>query len=186
MRKAFVILFFLPLISQAHCPYSIKTKSQNYCLDIQWLNSEIKVKGGWQTSPELSPYLISMGEVPQKWHYSKVQFLVWLEGDNNHKPQKIENLNIKPYMKMADGHHHQASSDFYWNDENQVYELKRLALQEMQGCWQLDWTLEDEQLPIDNFLMNVENYTNLTESENLEMVKFCGAESGSNTHAGHH
>jgi len=174
MKFILIALTMLPLIANAHCPIALDIKSEKYCTEIEWQKGDLKSKGQFVESDVLSPYLIPMGEIPQKWIYSKAQFAIWKDGDANHLPQEIPGLRIFPYMLMTDGHHHGASYEFNYDQNLQQYVLKAVGLQSMPGCWQLRWTTENtDDFTASAFLANIVTYSNLDESKNLEMAEVC-------------
>ena len=172
MKFFIALMIAIPSIASAHCPLELDIDGTTYCGDAQWLNGERKIKGQWQETSELSPQLVAMGEIPQKWIYSKVSFVFWQKGDAHHKPVFIEDLRIFPYMHMENGHHHSTSYQEQWTD--QTYLVSAVAFQQMRGCWSFRWTTEvDDALESSQALMNIVEFENLTPQENTTMASFC-------------
>ncbi len=169
MSKLFLFFFLSPMIAWAHCPFGLKYDGKDYCLDLEWLPAESQI-----TTTALSPHLNPMGEIPQKWVYSQFETFVWEKGDKKHTPVLIPDFRIFPYMFMDSGHHHGASYEFQTDDSNSSYLLKRVAFQEMPGCWTLRWTthssdsLEDSQP-----LAKITDFVNLSEEGVSAQVDSC-------------
>lgn len=180
MKIILLLIGMLPSLSFAHCPFEIESDGQAYCVDISWQKGEKKVQGLFKPTDKQSPQLIPMGEIPQKWIYSKADVFVWEKGDSNHTSQFIEDFRIFPYMNMEDGHHHSVSYDFKYDSGK--YTLQAMGFQKMPGCWSLRWTNEEhDQMGNSSFLMNVLDYENLTDDENHSMKSYCTSGSGSNS-----
>lgn len=173
--KIFILLFLtLPMKVFANCPYTIEVSGQSYCVEIQWLNGDIKKQGVFQESSESSPQLVLKGTVPQKWIYSKALFHIWEKNDPAQQPQQIEDFKVYPYMTMISGHHHSTSHQFYWNEVEQAYELKAMALKWMEGCWSLHWTLNAVTEGTNSqLLMNVLDFKNISQSDKEMFQNYC-------------
>ena len=171
----------------AHCPMEISVGSESYCLDLQWLEADRKVQGNFEPAGQESPQLIRMGEIPQRWIYSKAHIQIWNKSDSTHEAQQIEGLEIYPYMAMENGHHHGTSFDFLWNEATQSYELSHMGLQAMRGCWSLKWRMAPEQEQSQGkVLMNLVDYKNLSAEENQNFAQFCGSAADSSGDNGNH
>lgn len=174
MKILITLLMILPSLASAHCPIAFEAGGEKYCTAIEWLNGEQKIKGQMQPSTELSPQMVTIGTVPQKWIYSKAQFKVWKDGDRNHIPQQVTNFTVFPYMFMESGHHHSTSFAFVWNSEVEAYELVSVAFLEMPGCWSLRLTTSNK---IDanhsQHIQNIVNYKNLSDAENMQVEAYC-------------
>lgn len=77
MKLLFVLTLLASVTAQAHCPTEIQINQNAYCLAIKWQNAEQKVKGVLQTTPQSSPQLVAMQEIPLKWLYSSAAFVLW-------------------------------------------------------------------------------------------------------------
>lgn len=190
MKFIFALLFLLPLTAAAHCPFAMEVGGTKYCYDIQWINGEQKLQGQFNDTESLSPQLVVTGTVPQKWVYSRAFINFWIEGDEDHKPVRVDNLKIFPYMEMANGHHHSTSYEFTYNNHDLRYVLQRMALQEMPGCWSLRWTTTgNEDLESSTLIQNLVEYPNLDDAKNAEMADYCAQDGTTGTdggHGGHH
>lgn len=185
MKFFILLLFALPQTAFAHCPMELNVDGKSYCSEITWLDGDKKVQGKLEPTTELSPQLVLMGEIPQKWVYSRAEFSFWEKGDASHTPQIIDNLRIFPYMHMETGHHHSTSYEYAWL--NETAEISAVALQEMRGCWSFRWTKENhDTLEDSEFLMNIEGYNNLSDEKNSEMSDFCTSVGSGGGHGGHH
>lgn len=186
MKFFIMLMIALPNAVFAHCPAELSVDGKTYCTNVKWLNGERKIQGKFQPTNEHSPQLVLMGEIPQRWIYSKAEFVFWEKGDHDHIPKTIEGLRIFPYMNMEDGHHHSTSYSFNWTSTS--YEISSIVFQEMPGCWSFRWTTaEDDSLEKSEFLMNVEGYDNLAQDENMEMSGFCSnSEPDAGEGGGHH
>ena len=168
-------------VSFAHCPLEININGTSYCTDIKWTLAQLKVSGQLTDSTESSPILIESGTIPPKWLYSKAQFTIWKNGDSQHVPQEIAGLRIFPYMHMSNGHHHSTSYEFAFNAETGVYQIEKVALTEMDGCWSLRWTVDaTDTLETSQLLLNITSFTNTAEN----MSALCKA-SSDNSNDGH-
>ncbi len=193
MKKLILATLLFPHWASAHCPIELTVSGTTYCTDAKWLNADKKIQGNLQETTEPTPYLIPMGEIPQKWLYTKVSFPLWVKGDSTHQPQSPANFRIFPYMTMTDGHHHPASYQFAWDSVTQSYVLSALALQNMSGCWSLYWTTESmDHLASSQKILDIIEYANLDDTENTAMASYCtNSSSGSQTdtpmeHEHHH
>ncbi len=180
------LLIFLPTLSYAHCPIPFETDNQSFCAEIEWLSGERKVQGQFESVNYKSPQLNLRGEIPQKWVYSKMNIHVWEKGDHSHVPKFLKDFRVFPYMFMENGHHHSASYDFRWDSDEQVYILKGIGFQEMNGCWSLRWTTsEQDQLSSSHIFQTVDRFENLNERENDLIVKACQSLGESDSGHGH-
>lgn len=174
MKILALFLILMPGYVLAHCPSGFKIDGVDYCSHVQWVNGEEKSEGKLGKTEKMSPQLMKMGDVPQKWIYSKMQIRIWKKGDISHAPQKIENFRVFPYMFMKNGHHHSASYKFDWDSKAESYGLRAVVFQQMPGCWTLRWTIQDsDTVDSSKHYINVLNYANLSEKENSKMAEFC-------------
>lgn len=174
MKHLLLALILLPSAAYAHCPISIEINGEKYCTNINWLPSDTKVQGQYQESTLPSPHLIPSGEVPQKWAYSKAEFLIWKNGDHSHTPQAPKGFRIFPYMVMENGMHHSAGNTFSWDEKNGVFVIEHLALQSMKGCWSLRWTTNaTDDFATSHLLTNIVGYMNLNAADNAVMTQYC-------------
>jgi hypothetical protein len=157
--------------ANAHCPKSFLHQSESYCLNFEWQKAELRPQGQFVESQELSPILNFMAVPSQQRLFSKANIAVWKEGDSEHKPVYLEDLQVYPFMVMANGHSHGARSNFYYDDQQQVYVLAEMSFQEMNGgCWQIRFKSEKN---AEQILSNIEVFTNLTADENYNQSLMC-------------
>ncbi len=174
MKYLLFLLVIIPGLAQAHCPYEVNIKDQSYCIDILWDQGEKKVKGQFESVETLSPVLIAMGEVPQKWIYSKAIITTWLKGDSKHTPVEIPHFRVFPYMHMNNGHHHSTGYEFLYDSLESVYVVQRIAFQQMPGCWSLRWTTDTkDQKNSSHLITNLSHFTNLEAHQIEEQISFC-------------
>lgn len=174
MKHIFLALILIPSATYAHCPIALEINGEPYCTNINWLSSDSKVQGQYQESQLPSPQLIASGEIPQKWAYSKGEFLVWKKGDPKHTPQAPEGFRIFPYMVMENGMHHSAGYNFLWNEDSETFVVQHLALQSMKGCWSLRWTTSTtDDFTTSQHLTHILGYANLSSADNAVMKNYC-------------
>ncbi len=173
----FLSLLMMGLFSaaaSAHCPEAFKVNQKKFCLTVEWEFGEKRTNGVFETSGNLSPYAIKQGEAPPTWIYSRALVSVWADGDTEHKPVKLDNFKVFPYMYMDDGKHHPATYKFTYDEANGAYMLSSMALHKMAGCWSLRWTTDSsENLSTSKPLMDIIQYSNFSEKENKEAEAFC-------------
>ncbi len=186
-------------ILHAHCPNELIINQEDgstasYCLEINWKNGESKIRGEFSEthvkSPYLNPLLDNNGNTlsPRLWIYSTMTIYIWEKNDDEHKPVRIKDFRIFPYMIMEDGVHHMASYNFTEKKQNNPsqysYKLSQLALNEMSGdisgCWTLRWSIKKNVADNDiydikssHFLSTINNFLNISESQNNEQNKIC-------------
>ena len=187
MRTLLLFLFSLPMLAQAHCPYEVSYSNEAYCLDLEWDFGERKIKGEFKPTNTVTPYLIPHKEIPQRWIYSTAYLIVWKKGDKNHKPVEIPNFRVFPYMHMENGHHHSAGYDFLYDEAEEAYLFRRVAFQQMKGCWSLRWTTADKDLMASSKeLLQITEFTNIDEQQKEKMVSFCRTNNSESEHSQHH
>ena len=172
----------------AHCPNKIEVDGETYCTRAQWQAATKKVEGKFVDLDQVSPHLIPMRTAQPKWVYSNVKFMIWKDGDASHEPVKLEGLNIFPYMIMDGGHHHGASHEAIFNEEDFTYDLGSIRFHEMRGCWSFRYAFtEDENLKDSKLLLILNDFTNLTEEQKQALAEKCTTElnSGSGSKHGH-
>lgn len=158
--------------AQAHCPYAFKVDSENYCLDLKWMKSEVRDKGKFVESKDLSPVLNTTNLRPSQWSYSKAVFKVWKENDPNHQPVLWDDFEVYPFMLMIDQHSHPSRSKTVLDKSNGLYTVSEMAFQQMTGvgCW----TLRLKKAEVDlGELLKIESFTNLNATENFEIMSHC-------------
>jgi hypothetical protein len=177
MKQILILLsFFFSQGLWAHCPIPVVDKAGDYCMDVEWQMGDRKVKGVAQTSDQMSPYLNRVGDVPQKWIYSKAILKLWANGDKNHVPVYLSDFRVFPYMLMVDGMDHIGLYEFTYDSINQYYVLSGFNLQEMAGCWSLHWTTAVDDAAVTSTLASaITNYSNLNVADNLKATNYCGA-----------
>lgn len=186
MKIPLFLTLFFPLPVFAHCPYEVTSSNKSYCLELYWDTGEKKIKGQFEPSDVQTPYLVPVGEVPQKWIYSKVLISTWEKGDKNHKAVEIPGFRVFPYMHMKNGHHHSAGYEFNYAVNYEMYIVDRVVFQQMPGCWSLRWTTEKEDsMKGSQLLINMTNFRNLNEDQVVEQEKLC-SEVGQGHHGGGH
>lgn len=163
MKYFTYLLIVLPGFASASCPNEVFSGDKNFCVGIEWDYGEIKVRGEFESTETLTPYLIPMGEVPQKWVYSKAYIIVWEKGDLKRTPVEIENFRIFPYMHMANGHHHSTGYNFFFDPTGRTYVFRRVAFLNMRGRWSLRWTTDSKDLKETSHLL-----TEISEFQNEE------------------
>jgi hypothetical protein len=176
--KSILVLFsfFVSSAAFAHCPIPVKTDKGDYCIDVEWQKGDRMVKGALEATDQMSPFLNKMGEVPQKWIYSRALVRMWQNGDKNHVPVAIEGFRIFPYMLMTDGMHHIGTYKFEYSSTEAAYVISGFSLQEMMGCWSLRWTIEsDDAVESSALAAPVVGYSNLDDAANLTATQYCDA-----------
>ncbi|MCB9072256.1 MAG: hypothetical protein H6623_01445 [Bdellovibrionaceae bacterium] len=187
MKLLFVLTLLASVTAQAHCPTEIQINQNAYCLAIKWQNAEQKVKGVLQTTPQSSPQLVAMQEIPLKWLYSSAAFVLWKKSDPSHQPQFLENFRIFPYMHMANGHHHSTGYQFEYDAISEHYVLHGMALMEMTGCWSLRWTLQqNEDEATSQLLVDITHFENLDNEQNATAASFCSSSPPPMNNGEHH
>lgn len=166
-----VIGFALSGVSNASCPIELELEGGSYCAEVNWGYGFKKVRGEFKITEELSPYLVPMREIPQKWIYSSAQVRVWEPGDQSRGGIEIPDLKIYPYMHMTNGHHHSAAHRFSYNPEEQSYSLDQMAFRQMPGCWSL--RVETEGGEDGSSLLAVVSYANLNEAGKVRQRQLC-------------
>lgn len=174
MKYLILSLLFFPAVSQAHCPHKVQSAGQEYCVEVTWDYGDRKVQDQFEPIEVLSPYLVSMGEIPQRWVYSKAYITAWKKKDSSQALVEIPSFRVFPYMHMINGHHHSASYEFGFDPASQVYTFDKVAFRHMRGCWSLRWTtaLEDS-MGTSNLLGSLTDFTNLNDKQVEEQVRFC-------------
>ncbi len=185
-----LLLTLAPALSHAHCPYEVSSHGNDYCIDVAWDFGEKKIHGQFETTEAETPYLVKQGTVPQKWVYSALIVTTWMKGDSNHVPVEIPDFRVFPYMHMINGHHHSAGYEFFFDSANEYYVFRRVVFQQMQGCWSLRWTVDDQDTKDSSqILFNITEYANLAEAEVEEQVQLCedsGDTDDGGAHGAHH
>lgn len=165
----FLFILLLQSFSYADCPQStLIIDNQEYCAEVSWQNTDKKLNGEFYSTQVPSPYLNPRSAVPQNWHYSKLEVQIWESSDRNKQPVYFENLTIKPYMYMKNGHHH--STSYQYNFSDGLYKLSNIAFHEMMGCWTLNWEYSNLQQGV---LLKIYNFNNLSESDKQTYKNFC-------------
>jgi len=175
MKTLFVAFTLMSQLASAHCPLPLNLAEDKYCLEVQWPKAEVSVQGNLQETSELSPQLIRSGTLPSQRLRSRALVAVWRNGDVEHRPVQLpEGARVFPYMVMSNGHHHSTSHTFTWLEDEELYELRNMALQEMPGCWSLRWTsAETLDLASSQLLQLISPFENLSVSENQSLVDLC-------------
>ncbi|MCB0363577.1 MAG: hypothetical protein KDD35_12700 [Bdellovibrionales bacterium] len=186
MKYLFYIFVILPELAYSQCPIEVTSNGETYCTDITWDYGEKKIRGQFEPTETPSPYLVPMGEIPQKWIYSKAYISVWKKEDSHRAAVEIPNFRVFPYMQMKNGHHHSTAYDFFYDSASQTYVFRHVAFQSMPGCWSLRWTTASEELEEASVLLkNLTQFTNLSESQILEQELFCRSLNDEAEHEGH-
>ncbi|MCB0392804.1 MAG: hypothetical protein KDD58_16055 [Bdellovibrionales bacterium] len=170
-----LIILFLAAFSvyAQDCPYELSLNDKSYCLDFSWQNAEKNINGKWEASDKLSPQIIKSRTPGKKKLYSAMDIQIWEKLDSLQTPVKIENFRVFTYMEMLNGHHHGGSYEFTWNEQG-FYTLNKMNLMAMEGCWQLRWTLSDEdEMSTSQKIMNIENFVNYSDQENAQQMIWC-------------
>lgn len=172
------LLIFLTVMihawAQADCPLEVTVQGQDFCVDIHWESSEKKIRGQFEDAEALSPHLVPMGEIPQKWLYSRALIVLWNKSDSNQTPVQVPDFRVFPYMHMKNGHHHSAEYDFYFDSEQQAYVFRRVAFRAMPGCWSLRWTTDlDDFQETSALLQNITGFSNLSPEAVAEQEALC-------------
>ncbi len=171
-HKILILIFslFTSSLVYAHCPYEFSYLDQSYCLDIEWQNAESRVNGIWSEATELSPILNSETVKSNDRLFSKAKVSIWIDGDHDHKPVEIPNLEIYPYMVMKDGMHHGARSLIEYEVSSGQYHVSQMNFQQMEGCWSLRLKINNAD---ENVLLNLDNFINLTLDQNYNASLMC-------------
>ncbi len=171
MKYLILIALIFSFKTMAECPLEIFVSDQAHCVEIKWLEGEIKKRGNYDLSDVLSPVLNENGLVPQEWIYSQAEIKVWLKNDPNKLHAYIPQLTIFPFMYMGHGHSHPISSYQYENNADaDNIKMSQMNLQEMpmSSCWTLRWTLANEQkLRSSQHLKIINEYTNINDNETI-------------------
>mgnify|MGYP001095359985 CR=1 FL=1 len=174
MKLLIAALSFIPALAFADCPNPFQLDNKDYCMNLQWEQTQKRIKADYEPASEMSPHLITMGEPQQKWRYSKATITFWEKADLKEKPIEIPNFKVFPYMNMKSGHHHGASHYFYFDKVLKTYTLEKMALQKMMGCWSLRGTTGKPNAMDDSvWVMDVTDFENLSEDEVLKQQSAC-------------
>jgi hypothetical protein len=153
-----VLVFGFSVWASAHCPVPFEVNGARYCIGVEWKAGDKMVKGALEVTDKQSPFLNPENEIPQKWIYSRAFVQVWA---------------VFSYMVMSDELHHKASAQWHYDETAGGFFLSGLALQEMEGCWQLRWTMTTE--AESQLVSHVSGYTNLSEEQNKKLAETCAA-----------
>ncbi|MCB0413003.1 MAG: hypothetical protein KDD50_01635 [Bdellovibrionales bacterium] len=170
-----IIVFYILIGSSlanasSACPYEIYENSTIYCVDLEWMNGEKKLRGQFYEVEQESPYLIPNDEIPQKWVYSRARLAVWKKEDSLRTLVILPDLVVFPYMKMMNGHHHGTGYDFKIDQDSNTYILGQIAFIEMHGIWSLNWKIGDQE---GQPLIEPLQFFNLSQAENQSLSDVC-------------
>lgn len=163
-----IITLLLQNLIFADCKHSAQINDTTYCYEMNWKAADKKIKGELSSTDTMSPVLIPMKEMPQKWFYSKLHIKFWAPNDSNKSGLEVDGLKVLPFMYMDNGHNHSTSHTL--NFEQGVYKLSAMALHQMTGCWSINWKINDGKPQL---LQLITKYTNLTPAENQAIKKHC-------------
>ena len=164
------------------CETSFLWNNEIYCLQIEWLPAEKRTPKGLEETDHLSP--IANPENPSpiyKTLFSKAHITLEKSGE----PALIEGFNAKLFMSMLNGMHHSGPSKF--EELETGYLLSEMNFTQMKGCWSVELYIDSEKLGT----VNVTGYSNLSQTENIELLMFCDVCSsappveGGHEHTGH-
>jgi hypothetical protein len=96
------------------------------------------------------------------------------KSDSSQQSLFIDEFRIFPYMNMLGGAHHGASYQWAWDPTAGEYKLYDFSLTQMEGCWSLRWTLDEEdQVSTSQKLVDISEYSNNSPEENFEAATLC-------------
>ena len=113
MKSLFFVILTLPQISLANCPIEIQFDAKAYCLDIQWLKGEERIRGKFQEVDIATPYLNTQNMEPApRWIYSRAAVTLWPKEQSETPAQRIPGFKVFPFMQMVSAHSHSTTYKF--------------------------------------------------------------------------
>lgn len=147
-----------------HCESTLLWENETYCIQLEWLQAEKRSSKGYEETRDLSPVANPGSPSPlYETLYSKA--FISLEKDGG--SAQIEGFNAKLYMSMLNGMHHSGPSSF--QEETNGYIISQMNFIQMRGCWMIELYIKGVKVGV----IDVTNYTNLTDEDNFEAMMFC-------------
>lgn len=167
-------MFFQPALAN-NCPNEFNYDSKSYCLNFEWQKTATRKKQQGEyiftEAKEISPVLNAARTRSRQRIYSKARIEVWQKTDPNKNLVYLDDLSVAPIMIMPNEMSHLDRANFSYDRANNIYILSELYFYDMPegGCWRL--VLDSGQGS--KTLMNVDRFSNLNFSENLEVDLMC-------------